>query len=149
MTYFYEAVSVKEGLQLFYLEELRGGLKPPRPNTFDWMYRSAWNKAVEQKSQQFVHRNLNMSRHNDRAAVNLELRSPFSRESSHRITESQNTLGWKRCLRSPSPAINLNLSGPSLNHVPYLLQPCTWSPPRSYDCSFSHFSAPFCQKHQC
>lgn len=31
----YEVVSVKEGLQLFYLRELRGGLKPPRQNAMD------------------------------------------------------------------------------------------------------------------
>ena len=31
---------------------------------------------------------------------------------------SQNHLGWKRCLRSLSPTINLTLPSPPLNHVP-------------------------------
>jgi len=32
--------------------------------------------------------------------------------------ESWNHLGWKRPLRSPSPANNLTYQDPSLNHVP-------------------------------
>ncbi|KAK4815135.1 hypothetical protein QYF61_017576 [Mycteria americana] len=35
----------------------------------------------------------------------------------HRITESQNHIGWKRPLRSSSPTINLTLPKPPLHHV--------------------------------
>ncbi|KAK4832342.1 hypothetical protein QYF61_021871 [Mycteria americana] len=41
----------------------------------------------------------------------------------HRITESQNRIGWKRPLRSSSPTVNLTLPRPPLNHVPkHLIQ---------------------------
>ncbi|KAK4827199.1 hypothetical protein QYF61_015227, partial [Mycteria americana] len=36
---------------------------------------------------------------------------------NHRITESQNHIGWKRPLRSSSPTINLTLPKPPLHHV--------------------------------
>ncbi|KAK4825514.1 hypothetical protein QYF61_000027, partial [Mycteria americana] len=42
---------------------------------------------------------------------------------NHRITESQNHIGWKRPLRSSSPTINLTLPRPPLHHVSkYLIQ---------------------------
>lgn len=65
------------------------------------------------------------------------------------LTESQNPFGWERHLRSLSPAINLNLLGPSLNHGSYLLQPCTGGRclPMKYDSSFTHlFHCPFLSK---
>ncbi|KAK4830766.1 hypothetical protein QYF61_013255 [Mycteria americana] len=41
----------------------------------------------------------------------------------HRITESQNRVGWKRPLRSLSPTVNLTLPRPPLHHVPkHLIQ---------------------------
>ncbi|KAK4810530.1 LOW QUALITY PROTEIN: hypothetical protein QYF61_004493 [Mycteria americana] len=41
----------------------------------------------------------------------------------HRITESQNRIGWKRPLRSSSPTVNLTLPRPPLHHVPkHLIQ---------------------------
>ncbi|KAK4828029.1 LOW QUALITY PROTEIN: hypothetical protein QYF61_022806 [Mycteria americana] len=41
----------------------------------------------------------------------------------HRITESQNCIGWKRPLRSSSPTVNLTLPRPPLHHVPkHLIQ---------------------------
>ncbi|KAK4809752.1 LOW QUALITY PROTEIN: hypothetical protein QYF61_008873 [Mycteria americana] len=43
--------------------------------------------------------------------------------TDHRITESQNRIGWKRPLRSSSPTINLTLPSPPLHHVPkHLIQ---------------------------
>ncbi|KAK4829570.1 hypothetical protein QYF61_005239 [Mycteria americana] len=42
---------------------------------------------------------------------------------NHRITESQNRIGWKRPLRSSSPTVNLTLPRPLLYHVPkHLIQ---------------------------
>ncbi|KAK4822811.1 hypothetical protein QYF61_020094 [Mycteria americana] len=42
---------------------------------------------------------------------------------NHRITESQNRIGWKRPLRSSSPTVNLTLPRPPLHHVPkHLIQ---------------------------
>ncbi|KAK4831600.1 hypothetical protein QYF61_018360 [Mycteria americana] len=38
-------------------------------------------------------------------------------KKNHRITESQNHIGWKRPLRSLSPTINLTLPKPPLHHV--------------------------------
>ncbi|KAK4811009.1 hypothetical protein QYF61_015713 [Mycteria americana] len=44
-------------------------------------------------------------------------------DNFHRITESQNRIGWKRPLRSSSPTINLTLPRPPLYHVPkHLIQ---------------------------
>ncbi|KAK4811102.1 hypothetical protein QYF61_016388 [Mycteria americana] len=41
----------------------------------------------------------------------------------HRITESQNRMGWKRPLRSSSTTVNLTLPRPPLHHVPkHLIQ---------------------------
>ncbi|KAK4810562.1 hypothetical protein QYF61_004525 [Mycteria americana] len=42
---------------------------------------------------------------------------------NHRITESQNRIGWKRPLRSSSPTVNLTLPRRPLHHVPkHLIQ---------------------------
>ncbi|KAK4817196.1 hypothetical protein QYF61_003589 [Mycteria americana] len=44
-------------------------------------------------------------------------------QQNHRITESQNRIGWKRPLRPSSPTINLTLPSPPLHHVPkHLIQ---------------------------
>ncbi|KAK4819924.1 hypothetical protein QYF61_015299 [Mycteria americana] len=41
----------------------------------------------------------------------------------HRVTESQNSIGWKRPLRLSSPTVNLTLPRPPLHHVPkHLIQ---------------------------
>ncbi|KAK4831485.1 hypothetical protein QYF61_017986 [Mycteria americana] len=47
----------------------------------------------------------------------------LTESQNHRITESQNCIGWKRPLRSSSPTINLTLPSPPLHHVPkHLIQ---------------------------
>ncbi|KAK4830412.1 LOW QUALITY PROTEIN: hypothetical protein QYF61_010943, partial [Mycteria americana] len=51
------------------------------------------------------------------------LQSRISNIVYHRITESQNRIGWKRPLRSLSPTVNLTLPRPPLYHVPkHLIQ---------------------------
>ncbi|KAK4826690.1 hypothetical protein QYF61_010699 [Mycteria americana] len=51
------------------------------------------------------------------------LECPSGHGYFHRITESQNHIGWKRPLRSSSPTINLTLPKPPLHHVSkYLIQ---------------------------
>ncbi|KAK4815422.1 hypothetical protein QYF61_001410 [Mycteria americana] len=57
--------------------------------------------------------------------VSLVVRGPKLNTvfENHRITESQNHIGWKRPLRSSSPTINLTLPKPPLHHVPkHLIQ---------------------------
>ncbi|KAK4828379.1 hypothetical protein QYF61_026117, partial [Mycteria americana] len=55
--------------------------------------------------------------------MRLVANEPYHRPFHHRITESQNRIGWKRPLRSSSPTINLTLPGPPLHHVPkHLIQ---------------------------
>ncbi|KAK4831037.1 hypothetical protein QYF61_014969, partial [Mycteria americana] len=57
--------------------------------------------------------------------VSLVVRGPklSTAFKNHRITESQNRIGWKRPLRSSSPTINLTLPRPPPYHVPkHLIQ---------------------------
>ncbi|KAK4827587.1 hypothetical protein QYF61_019489 [Mycteria americana] len=51
------------------------------------------------------------------------LHMPVEHTQDHRITESQNRIGWKRPLRSSSPAVNVTLPRSPLYHVPkHLIQ---------------------------
>ncbi|KAK4824801.1 hypothetical protein QYF61_019469 [Mycteria americana] len=78
--------------------------------------------AVDQHPQVFFHRTAFQPLF-PKPVVLLGVVVTQVQDPNHRITESQNRIGWKRPLRSSSPTVNLTLPSPPLHHVPqHLIQ---------------------------
>ncbi|KAK4829773.1 hypothetical protein QYF61_006572 [Mycteria americana] len=132
------ATKTTRGLDhLTYEERLRElgleGVKRVEPGSFQWCPVTGPRQWAQPETQEVPseHQETLFYCEGDRALAQVAQKSGgvsilggIQRLSqNHRITESQNRIGWKRPLRSSSPTVNLTLPRPPLHHVPkHLIQ---------------------------